>query len=169
MTIWSGCTQDLNQADISVLRKAELKDRLAKSRKAFDDENKAREKAASKAVGPLLDLAGGVDIWWQATDDVTKFFKENPNAPLYVKLFEVGGNTKVCCIFYFGQVIKSLLSMVDRSFKMLPRMRSHWENRFIPSVLISKRTRSFMWTTSQNHWFQRPSMRAFGQTRFLPC
>lgn len=47
------------------MRKAELKDRLAKSRKAFDDENKAREKAASKAVGPLLIhlLAGGVDIW----------------------------------------------------------------------------------------------------------
>lgn len=42
--------QDLNQADISVLRKAGLKDRLAKSRKAFDDENKAREKTASKAV-----------------------------------------------------------------------------------------------------------------------
>ncbi|GJJ06642.1 hypothetical protein Clacol_000836 [Clathrus columnatus] len=70
---------ELNQADISVLRKAELKDRLVRSRKAFDDENKAREKAASKAT----------------TDDVTKFFKENPNAPLYVKLFDVGGNTKV--------------------------------------------------------------------------
>ena len=33
-----------------MLRKAELKERLAKSRKAFDDENKAREKALSKAV-----------------------------------------------------------------------------------------------------------------------
>lgn len=42
--------QELNQADISVLRKAELKERFAKARKAFDDENKAREKAANKIV-----------------------------------------------------------------------------------------------------------------------
>ena len=42
--------QELNQADISVLRKAQLKDEFARVRKAFDDENKAREKAASKMV-----------------------------------------------------------------------------------------------------------------------
>lgn len=91
------CVQDLNQADISVLRKAELKDRLAKSRKAFDDENKAREKAASKAVSlEFISDQRLLLIIGQAMDDVTKFFKEDPNAPLYVKLFHVGGNTKVC-------------------------------------------------------------------------
>ncbi|KAF8532539.1 tRNA synthetases class II (A)-domain-containing protein [Gautieria morchelliformis] len=72
-------TLELNQADISVLRKAQLKDRFARVRKAFDDENKAREKAASK----------------MATDDFMLFFKEHPDAPGYFKLLEVGGNTKV--------------------------------------------------------------------------
>ena len=43
-------TAELNQADISVLRKADLKDALGKVRKAFDDEVKAKEKAATKAV-----------------------------------------------------------------------------------------------------------------------
>ena len=42
--------QELNQADISVLRKAELKDRFARVRKAFDDGNKLLEKLASKTV-----------------------------------------------------------------------------------------------------------------------
>ncbi|KIJ31275.1 hypothetical protein M422DRAFT_76648 [Sphaerobolus stellatus SS14] len=69
----------LNQADISVLRKAELRDKLAKSRKAFDDENKAREKAAIKV----------------ATDELITFYKENPNAAVWVKLLEVGGNARV--------------------------------------------------------------------------
>ncbi|KAF8586420.1 hypothetical protein K439DRAFT_1615118 [Ramaria rubella] len=72
-------TLELNQADISVLRKAELKDRFTKVRKAFDDENKAREKAASKL----------------AVDEFSLFFKANPEAPGYFKLLEVGGNTKV--------------------------------------------------------------------------
>ena len=35
-------TQELGQADISVLRKAELRDRLASIRKAFDKEVKER-------------------------------------------------------------------------------------------------------------------------------
>lgn len=42
--------QELNQADISVLRKAELKETLTKLRKAFDDDVKAREKTQTKAV-----------------------------------------------------------------------------------------------------------------------
>jgi hypothetical protein len=33
-----------------VIRKAALKDRLAKARKAFDDEAKSRDKALTKAV-----------------------------------------------------------------------------------------------------------------------
>lgn len=43
-------TQELGQADISVLRKAELRDRLASIRKAFDKEVKEREAKANKAV-----------------------------------------------------------------------------------------------------------------------
>ncbi|KAF8530504.1 tRNA synthetases class II (A)-domain-containing protein [Hysterangium stoloniferum] len=72
-------TLELNQADISVLCKAQLRERFTKVRKAFDDENKAREKAANKI----------------ATDALTEYFKENPNASCYIKLLDVGGNTKV--------------------------------------------------------------------------
>lgn len=42
--------QDLGQADISVIIKSELRDRLAAVRKAFDKQVKEREATASKAV-----------------------------------------------------------------------------------------------------------------------
>lgn len=41
---------ELDKADISVLRKAELKEKFVKVRKAFDDKIKAKANAASKAV-----------------------------------------------------------------------------------------------------------------------
>ncbi|CCO29415.1 alanyl-tRNA synthetase [Rhizoctonia solani AG-1 IB] len=41
---------ELDKADISVLRKAELKDKFVKVRKAFDDKTKAKTNAASKSV-----------------------------------------------------------------------------------------------------------------------
>lgn len=42
--------QELNQADISVIKKAELVERLAHIRKAFDKQRKDKEAAANKAV-----------------------------------------------------------------------------------------------------------------------
>jgi hypothetical protein len=42
--------QELGQADISVLLKAELKDRLATLRKALDKQIKEKENAINKAV-----------------------------------------------------------------------------------------------------------------------
>ncbi len=42
--------QELGQTDISVLRKAELKDRLTSIRKAFDKQMKEKEAAAHKQV-----------------------------------------------------------------------------------------------------------------------
>lgn len=50
----SSSTQELGQADISVLRKAELRDRLASIRKAFDKEVKEREAKTNKAVSPCF-------------------------------------------------------------------------------------------------------------------
>jgi len=48
-------SQELNQADISVLKKAELRDRLATIRKAFDKDIKDREILANRTVGiPLV-------------------------------------------------------------------------------------------------------------------
>ena len=46
--------QELGQADISILRKAELRERLAVIRKAFDKEVKEREAKANKAVSVYL-------------------------------------------------------------------------------------------------------------------
>jgi len=80
----------INQADISVLRKAEIKDQLAKSQKAFIEENKAREKAANKA----------------AMDGFNRHFKTNPTAESYFASVDVDGN------------LKSLLLVVGQARKM---------------------------------------------------
>src|SRR4051794_10118524 len=44
------CSQELGQHDISVLRKAELRDRLGVIRKIFDKQTKEREATMQKAV-----------------------------------------------------------------------------------------------------------------------
>jgi alanyl-tRNA synthetase len=69
---------ELLQADISVVRKAKLKDRLAVVRKTFDQETKALEAAAVKAV----------------LDVVTQHFAENPNATVYVAEVQLEGSSK---------------------------------------------------------------------------
>lgn len=46
--------QELGQADISVLLKAELKDRLATLRKSLDKQIKEKENAINKAVCPSI-------------------------------------------------------------------------------------------------------------------
>ena len=78
-----------------MLRKAELRERFTNTRKAFDDENKAREKAASKLVSANKGYNISTDVIRQEVDNFTQFFKENPDAPGYFKLLDVDGNTKV--------------------------------------------------------------------------
>jgi alanyl-tRNA synthetase len=58
-------TVELDKADISVLRKAELKERFAKARKSFDEKGKAKAAAASKAVSisTWIACAGGLVNW----------------------------------------------------------------------------------------------------------
>lgn len=46
--------QELNQADISIIKKSELKDRLAAIRKAHDKQIKDRETQANKNVSRHL-------------------------------------------------------------------------------------------------------------------
>uniref|UniRef100_A0A0W0GDV4 Alanine--tRNA ligase n=1 Tax=Moniliophthora roreri TaxID=221103 RepID=A0A0W0GDV4_MONRR len=70
---------ELGQADISVLKKNELKDRLAVIRKAFDKQVKEKEAAAGKA----------------ALEDFQKHFEDNANATYYIKSLDVGGNAKL--------------------------------------------------------------------------
>ncbi|KAI0793268.1 tRNA synthetases class II (A)-domain-containing protein [Abortiporus biennis] len=60
-------TVELNQADISLIKKGELRDRLASIRKTFDKQVKEKEAAASKA----------------AVDAIFQYFEHNPNADVY--------------------------------------------------------------------------------------
>ncbi|ETW80724.1 hypothetical protein HETIRDRAFT_476425 [Heterobasidion irregulare TC 32-1] len=70
---------EIGQADISILVKSELKDRLTTLRKAFDKEVKEKEAAASKA----------------AVDGVIRYFEEKPNATGYFAVLDVQGNSKI--------------------------------------------------------------------------
>ncbi|KAI0045946.1 hypothetical protein FA95DRAFT_1560637 [Auriscalpium vulgare] len=70
---------ELGQADISLLRKSDLRDRLAGIRKAFDKDVKEKEAAVHKAV----------------VEGVVTYFKENPNADSYFSILDVEGNVKI--------------------------------------------------------------------------
>ncbi|KAH9945433.1 tRNA synthetases class II (A)-domain-containing protein [Epithele typhae] len=72
-------TVTINQADISLLKKNELRDRLTTVRKAFDKYLKDKEAAANKAAGEALQ----------------DYFKENPDAPVYYAQLDVNANAKV--------------------------------------------------------------------------
>jgi alanyl-tRNA synthetase len=71
--------QELSQADISVLKKAALNDRLQTMRKAFDKVIKERQAAAGK----------------KALEDFAQYFVENPSSQVYVANLEVDGNAKL--------------------------------------------------------------------------
>ncbi|KAI0958702.1 Alanine--tRNA ligase, variant 5 [Taiwanofungus camphoratus] len=75
-------TLELGQADISVLRKSELRDRLAVVRKAFDKQMKEREAVANKV----------------AVDNIIEYFLENKNSEVYFAILYVKGNAKVYLI-----------------------------------------------------------------------
>ncbi|KIM70344.1 hypothetical protein SCLCIDRAFT_19240 [Scleroderma citrinum Foug A] len=70
---------ELGQADISILRKAELKDRLAAVRKAFDKQIKEKEAAINKA----------------AVDGLVAHFEEKPDSDGYFSILNVDGNAKI--------------------------------------------------------------------------
>ncbi len=68
----------LAQLDISVVRKAALNEKFSAIRKKLDTGLKAKDKADTKAV----------------VDAVEKYFKENPNATVFIHKFDVGSNMK---------------------------------------------------------------------------
>ncbi|KAG5646319.1 hypothetical protein DXG03_003916 [Asterophora parasitica] len=70
---------ELGQSDISVIRKAELKDRLTAARKAFDKQIKERETAANK----------------EAVDKLQNHFKEDEKSEAFVAILDVDGNAKI--------------------------------------------------------------------------
>ena len=63
---------------MSVLRKAELRDRLSAVRKAFDKQTKEKEAAALK----------------EAVDGLQQYFKDNESAQAYIAAVNVDGNVK---------------------------------------------------------------------------
>ncbi|KAG6813654.1 hypothetical protein H0H92_008891 [Tricholoma furcatifolium] len=70
---------ELGQSDISIIRKAEMRDRLGAIRKAFDKQVKEKETAANK----------------EAVDALQKYFKDNEEAVAYVANLDVDGNSKI--------------------------------------------------------------------------
>nr|GAT57707.1 predicted protein [Mycena chlorophos] len=70
---------ELGQSDMSVIRKTELKERLASIRKAFDKQTKEREAAALK----------------ESVDALQRYFQENEGAQAYIAAVSVDGNAKM--------------------------------------------------------------------------
>ncbi|PWY99849.1 hypothetical protein BCV70DRAFT_206830 [Testicularia cyperi] len=69
---------ELARLDISVVRKAALNDKFAGIKKKLDAALKAKDKADAKAV----------------IDAIEAYFKENPNATVYIAKFDLGSNMK---------------------------------------------------------------------------
>ncbi|KAI0087926.1 tRNA synthetases class II (A)-domain-containing protein [Irpex rosettiformis] len=71
---------ELNQADISLINKTQLLERLNAIRKAFDKRRKDKENSTNKA----------------ATDGIVNYFKENPNAQaFFANIIDAAGNAKI--------------------------------------------------------------------------
>lgn len=75
-------------------------------------------------------------LFEKATDDFILFFKENPEAPGYFKLLDVGGNTKVNPI-PFDMRFRSIRMV--RFSKPSPRRRKRPEKPCIHSALILRK------------------------------
>ena len=94
--------QHLGQADISLLKKNELRDRLAGIRKSFEKYLKDKEAAANKAVRPLnlcpylqRSLTYSFTLAMQAVEALQQFFKDKPDEPAYFATLDVNANAKV--------------------------------------------------------------------------
>jgi alanyl-tRNA synthetase len=96
-----------------VLKKVELKERLAVIRKAFDKEVKDREALANTVVSCFC-----VDFkqQWshssleQAVEQLQKYFKDNDDADVYIAALDVDGNPKV---FRNSGVVQSCESLTQ--------------------------------------------------------
>ncbi|TFK44615.1 tRNA synthetases class II (A)-domain-containing protein [Crucibulum laeve] len=70
---------ELGQADISVIKKAELKDQLAIVRKAFDKQVKEREATANK----------------EAIENIQEYFRNNDKSEAFIAVVNADGNAKI--------------------------------------------------------------------------
>lgn len=80
-----------------MLRKAELRDRLAVVRKAFDKETKEAEAIATKAVSgsPAAHGSAPYAARFQVVENITEFFKREDTAEVYLTILDSTGNAKV--------------------------------------------------------------------------
>ncbi|KAJ6558616.1 tRNA synthetases class II (A)-domain-containing protein [Mycena vulgaris] len=70
---------ELGQADISVVLKSELRERLGVVRKAFDKQIKEKETLANK----------------EAVDQILQYFREDEHSEMYVAVLDVDANAKI--------------------------------------------------------------------------
>ncbi len=85
--------QELGQTDISAIKKAELKERLAAMRKTFDKQIREKETALNKEVRGLAGSWFSTDCYFQAVDRVQQHFKGGASS--YIAVLEVNGSSKV--------------------------------------------------------------------------
>ncbi|TFK22598.1 tRNA synthetase class II [Coprinopsis marcescibilis] len=102
-------TVELGQADISVLKKAELRERLSVEKRAFDKLIKDKETAANK----------------KAIEDFQNYVAENPNSIFYIAVVDVGGNAKL---------LQSIASQARKSEKAIYVFSLDSEQGKIPHV-----------------------------------
>ncbi|KZT56563.1 hypothetical protein CALCODRAFT_524254 [Calocera cornea HHB12733] len=123
-------TFELGQADISALRKAALKEKFAKIRKAFDDANKVQQAALTKEI----------------VDSMDKFFEEKPNEDIYVASLDMlEGNTKIM------QTIVQHARSVDKAVYLFsidgPSGKVAHVN-FVPKRIITKSFSAKTWANA---------------------
>ncbi|PPQ99712.1 hypothetical protein CVT24_009695 [Panaeolus cyanescens] len=112
-------TVELGQADISVLKKAQLKDRLATIRKAHDKAIKEREAQANK----------------NAVEQLKQFFKDNEKEEAYITAVDVDGNAKIL------QALVSQAKQLSKSlyvFSVDPETSKVAHANFVSSSLKAK-------------------------------
>lgn len=80
---------------MSVILKAQIRDRLAAMRKAFEKQSKELEAAVNKQVSFATVSWRSCTDNDQAVDRLNTFFRENETADGFFDILEAGGNAKV--------------------------------------------------------------------------
>ncbi|KAG8966582.1 Alanine--tRNA ligase [Tulasnella sp. 419] len=120
---------ELNNADISVLRKGVLREQLAKIRKAFDAEVKTNQQAIVK----------------KAVDDLKEFFTQRPEANVYSANISAEGNSKILgsVLLEARKLEKAVyLFSVDETSGKVAHVN------FVPKSSISKDFTAKTWATA---------------------
>jgi len=119
---------ELGEADISVIKKAELKDRLAIARKAFDKQIKEKEAAINK----------------EAINKILQHFRAEEKSEAYLAILDVGGNAKILQnIVLQGKKLGKVVYVfsVDRGAGKVAHVN------YVPPSMIAKGVDARTWAT----------------------